>query len=199
MHPRWLLNFSFDVGVKLPNPQRIIQEQIFSQVDIFALFNGDEVEITLDTEIKGHMTGALGIGLSYLLPSKGRFLPYVGTDLRFFGGNFFFGRIDTTIVIDSSGGFASGGSPDDLDLRDGNEDFTPTNFFYLTLSPHVGFYHQLGERLLLDLNAAYQPDPASFRQGEDYFSLFRWRMGLRYRLIGKRNTRYEYLRIAAAP
>lgn len=199
LHPRWLLNFSVDIGVKLPNPQRIIQEQVFSQVDIFALLNGDEVEITLDTEIKGHMTGGLGVGLSYLLPSKGRLMPYVGTDLRFFGGNFFFGRIDTTLIIDSSGGFPGGGNPDELGLRDGNEDFSNTSFFYLTLSPHIGMYHQLGERWLLDLNAAYQPDPAAFRQDEDYLSLFRWRMGLRYRLIGKRNTRYEYLRIAATP
>lgn len=197
VYPRWLFNFSVDVGVNLPNPRRILQDQIFGQIDVFSLINGGEVEIKLDTEISGYLAAGMGAGLAYLLPQKGKNTPYFGLDLRMFGGNFLYTKIDTTIIIDSSNGFSGGGGG--FDLSDQEGDFTPTTFFYLTLSPNIGMFRQLGERWLLDLNAAYHPDPGSWNGDDEYFSFLRFRMGLRYRFIGKRTTRYEYVKIVAAP
>ena len=199
IYPRWFFNFSVDVGLNRPNPQQILFDQIIGQIDVFSILSGNEVEVELDTEVSGYQSGSLGVGLSYVLSQNKITTPYVGLDMRFFGANFIHVVIDTTIIIDSTNGLAGGGRPDNFEFDQDNEDFTATSFYYLTLCPKFGLYQKLGERLLLDLNASYQPDPASWRGEEEYFSLLRFSMGLRYRLIGKQSKHYEYLRVAARP
>ena len=199
VYPRWFLNFSVDVGLNRPDPQEILFDQILEQVDVFSLLAGDEVEVDLDVELTGHLSGALGVGLSYLLVQEGKTIPYAGLDMRFFAANFLYAKIDTTILIDGTSALSGGADPADFDFNDQDEGLSATSTLYLTLCPHVGMYQELGDRWLLDLNASYQPDPASWKGESEHFSMLRFSMGLRYRLLGKRTTHYEYLRIAARP
>lgn len=193
VYPRWNLNLSLEFGRKFPNPQDILFEEVIGQVDIFSLLSGDEVEIDLDTELTGYLGGSAGVGLSYLLPQKGKTTPYVGLDLRFFAASFFYLEVDTTITVSAGAGQGSFG------YEEAGEDLESTSFYYLTLCPHIGMQQELGERWLLDLNVSYQVDPASLRAEPEQFSMLRFGMGLRYRLLGKRTIHYEYLRIAARP
>ncbi|MEL6969399.1 MAG: hypothetical protein AAFZ63_00140 [Bacteroidota bacterium] len=198
IYPRWFLDWSIEVGLNRPDPQQILFNQIIGQVDVFSILSGDEVEVELDTEVTGHTSGAMGVGLSYLLTQNKRATPYLGLDMRFFAANFIHVDIDTTFIIDGTNGIV-GGSPNNVEFDRDNEDFTSTGFYYLTLCPKVGLYLDVGERLLLDLNASYQADPASWRGEDEHFSLLRFSMGLRYRLLGKQSSHYEYLRISARP
>ncbi|MEL7424391.1 MAG: hypothetical protein AAFN81_15435 [Bacteroidota bacterium] len=198
VYPRWFFDWSIEVGLNRPDPQQVLFDQIIGQIDVFSILSGDEVEVELDTEVTGYIGGSMGAGLSYLLTQNKRATPYLGLDLRFFAANFIHVDIDTTFIIDGTNGIV-GGSPNNVEFDRDSEDVTSTSFYYLTLCPKLGLYLDVGERLLLDLNASYQPDPASWRGEEEHFSLLRFSMGLRYRLLGKRSSHYEYLRISARP
>lgn len=202
LKPHWQYEFNWDVGFSLPNPQDILQDQVRGQLDFNSILNGNDLEIDLNTTLKGHISAQLGIGVNYLFAPEKRWSPYAGLHLSLQNHIIINTEIDTTIVIEGglnglgSIGFEGGGRPSGGlgNLRNGAGNFDLTIFQYITLSTKVGIQHHFNKRWFLDLNMQYFLDPKIFNSAEKYLNGLQLRAGLRYRFMGKARTYYEYIR-----
>jgi len=201
LKPHWMYEFNLDFGGSLPNPQEILQDQVRSQVDFNAILNGDDLEISLNTTLKGYISAQLGLGLNYLFTSEKKWNPYAGLQVSIQNHIFINTEIDTTIVIEgglsglSGGGFGNSGRSGGRlsNLRNGDENFDPDIFQYVTLSPKLGIQHHLNKRWFLDFHTQYLLDTKTFGNRETYLNSLQFRVGLRYRFTGKARTYYDYL------
>ncbi|MEM8526396.1 MAG: hypothetical protein AAGG68_17270 [Bacteroidota bacterium] len=202
LKPHWMYEFNLDIGVSLPNPQDVLQDQVRSQIDFNAVLSGDDLEIDLNTTLEGHISAQLGIGVKYLLAPEKKWNPYAGLHLSFQNHIIINTEIDTTIVIEGglnglgSSGLAGNGRPNGRlgNLSDRNGNFEPTIFQYVTLSPKIGIQHHFSKRWFLDLNMQYFLDPKTSNQEEKYLNGLQFRAGLHYRFTGKARTYYDYLK-----
>lgn len=200
LKPHWMYEFNLDIGLSLPNPQDILQDQVRDQLDFNSILNGDDIEIDLNTTLKGHISAQLGLGINYLFTPEKKWKSYAGLNLSIQNHILINTEIDTTIVIEgglsglSGSGFGGSGRPSGGLSNLGNGDLDPTIFQYVTLSPKLGIQHHFNERWFLDLNIQYLLDPKTFNRTEQYLNGLHFKAGLRYRFMGKAQTYYDYLR-----
>lgn len=192
------LIFSLHGGFKIPKPQKIIQGEIQSQLDPSALLNGEDLEIDLNTTIRGRIyVGASFEARRFLGNSKSR--PFVQAGLMVSSLNLIAFEIDTTLTIDSDdlslgvggsglggGGFGGEGNGDQEDAF--------TSIVGLSIPLRVGIQPRIGHKTYLDLSAGYSFDSATLR-GEPSLDDTTFRVGLMYRFLGRREVRYDYIRL----
>ncbi len=192
---RWQLRTSFGIGINIPNPQKIIQEQIRSQIDLVEIASGNSTaqDIELNIEMEGHIYRNLQLETQYFLRHNPRFRPYLSAGISFANLTSISGQIDTLFTFD----------PNDIDLNAGFGDFengldddriSNNNFGVLQIPLALGFQKQLSRAWLLDVYTQFAWNPS---QDQNQFSLHRLSLGigLSYSLVGKRKRYYDYVRL----
>ena len=193
---RWRLNSEVAFTFKRPNPQKLIQDQIRSQVDVSSILSGSSInqDVHLNLEIIGRFGFQLSTDFYYFLDYKKKFNPYVGAGIGIGVLASFKGAIDTTINIDidSGGGFDRSAISGDQNQDLNDADIQETAMLTPSINLSLGFQQELGEKMSFDLSAKYLFDLKTIRGSEQHMNRLTINTGLIYKLSGRKKTIYKY-------
>ncbi|MEM6264972.1 MAG: hypothetical protein AAGI38_20845 [Bacteroidota bacterium] len=197
---RTQLNVSLGGGLNFPNPQDEVQAQVMDQIDVNSILDGEEQEVDISLQLKGHVYTRFTADVRYFLLNRGKWFPYAGLGLSLNQLISINGNIDTTVVIDPddiSGGLGGSARPDTDQGEVDRSIFGGPNWMAV-----VGVQKNLGPRWLFDASATFSPftsesSPSNSRRTEPSIplSVVSFNVGLTFKFIGRKTTRYQYIRL----
>jgi len=188
---------SLNLSLKIPNPKKIIQNSVRSQLDFSSIISGTAQEINLDVAINGHAFVNATMEGRYFLTRK-YFQPYLGVGLSFTNYTNINASIDTMITIDpntiSIGDGASniGG----FDTRDGSflDDKLTIKKIGIPLS--FGLQRNMGPKWIFDLNIKYDLDLKSLNEYKVSMNSVNLCVSVVKKFTGKRKVYHNYIRFS---
>ena len=184
----WYINSNIALGINIPNPQSIIREAVISQIDFAAIQSGNEIDIDLNVEFKGHIYGLGTIG-GYYKWSNRKIQLMFGGGISYTFLTSFQTFLDTTFTIDPSTitqGNASSAFTSNNEFGERDRNLFNGIGIYTT----VGFQYQLHLLFIFQLQGQY-----NFNFTENSFQHIGINAGFSIRFKGKQGAVYEYIRI----
>lgn len=178
----------FKTGLLIPNPKKIIREQVQEQVDISSLLSGNLV-VDINTEIKAHLYLDLTLMSKYVFFPRHRLRPYVGVGLSLASFSSTKVRVDTSLTINISS------IREGLDREAMADKTDPLKLTTVGIPLAAGAYYDLNRGVLLHLSANYTQDLAFFGKYTASFNPLSFNLGLVLQLKVRQKKRYNYVRI----
>lgn len=196
---KFILRFDLGGGINVPKPSDF-SSQIFDQIDFQAILDGEDLEVSLNTDISASIAGRFGVGLDYYLTKKNNwFRPYLGFSLGAGFTTLIEGTIDSTFTIEG-GDFGSviggGGS---LDLNSDDSSVDSYTYFEPRYSARAGISFRAGERISFNTQMQYDFSSGNLVNRLNTLNVVQWSVGVRYHFLGKRVRDYRYLRVQELP
>jgi hypothetical protein len=192
LNANWKVYANFTLGFKIPDPQKEIQEQIQSQMDMSSIMSGGSSEVNINMTLEGRMLFSGGLEARYYLNSKKKFKPFVGIGLT----NTYFmsmqAKIDTTMTVSSS--MMNGGNLGSA-MPDGKINSGQSVYKYWGLLSTGGLEYRLSDYFIFNLKTSYNLAFNTFNTTQSALNHFNFQLGLTYRIQGKKHRYYEYLRL----
>ncbi len=197
LHPHWQLRTQFGGGFKIPNPQKILREEILRQVDLFSILasGGGGQEIDLAVEVKGHLYGTAQVEIQYFLGPPAPLQAYLGSGLAYSHLTSFYGRVDTTFTLDPNN-INLNGNNTNLNFDSGLDDnrLSAANLNVWQVPFFVGIQKKWRRTWMLDLQAKFRFDPQQFSPNQPTLHQWSVQVGLAYAFVGRRRMVYDYVR-----
>ena len=184
----WYINSSIALGINIPNPRNIIKDAVRSQIDIATIQSGNEIEIDLNEELKGHVYGLGTIG-GYYKWSNQKIQPMFGGGISYTFLTSFQRFLDTTFTIDPST-ITQGNVSSTFTSNNGFDELDRNRFNGTGIYTTAGFQYQFHPLFTFQLQGQY-----NFNFTENSFQNIGISAGFSIRFKGEQKTIYEYFRI----
>ncbi len=200
LNRHWSIHTDITASSGLSKAKKTVQEQLRAQIDFNALLNREEIEIELNTVLKSHLYASANVQVHYRWELNEGFAPFVGAGLSYGFLQAIEVELDTTIVIDPSEGFGSGGLGGRFDRseflsRAGEDGADRDNFSGFGIPLSVGFHYRLSPSMVFNASLEYHQHIRNTDIGRSFIQYNKFQVGLIFALIGKRQTTYDYVRL----
>lgn len=182
----WNLDVDLDIGRNIPNVSAIIENEIRDELDFGALLSGDDIEVEINTVIRGHLLFGVSASMSYQFRPERPFRPYIRAGLGLDALTSFEFEVDTVLVINVDAMQSGGEGIDGYAV--------PPPLSSLMLPAGVGFELDLSSRWRLDSEISARLSMRGLGNDGQYSHSFQWMTGLCYRFgFRKAKTYYHYI------
>ena len=172
-------------AIERPKIEDEIEKQVFSQIDILGIINGDEQEITLSVPIKSQLYRSASLGLRYLFTPEKDWSLYISTELGSNLSRKISGQLDTTFTVSVNGStpnnFSAGLINDEAIGLEEREAVT------INSSIGVGYQYKLSGHWRLDISLNYSTSIRNVRSTDTFNNnAFNIAFGFNYRFKDKK-------------
>lgn len=195
----WKIYGNLFINFKIPNMEKIMQEEMQGQIDMSSISSGNNVRVNVNTDIQARMYLNLNLeARKYLFTNHQKIKPFVGAGVSYCFLMNMKGTIDTTITVNPSsmsGGGGSFGGSGFFNMEEAdNDDINSINSRSFGLLFSTGFEYPLNNYTLFNTKLAYHMPVNTFNQSIATVNGLDLQFGLVFKLNGKKIRFVEYMR-----
>ncbi|MCG8700246.1 MAG: hypothetical protein MI922_19490 [Bacteroidales bacterium] len=199
INENWKIYGNLTLGFKIPDPEKIMKEEMQSQMDYSSMRSGGNITVNLDTEIEGRMFFSGSLESRKYLNTSNKIKPFWGIGISYTSFMNMYTEIDTSITMNSSsmmgGGGDFGGGSFDFSGENRNMDMEHVYFKYFGMVLSTGFEYPLGDIVLFNFRTSYNLSSNTFNSNTETFNNLNLQWGLTLRLQGKKYKYYNFVRL----